>query len=197
MMAVLSLHAYDQNADGAQIGNATILRAAPQEFGFAAYAYSYNGGTVISFRGTDGIIPDVWYGYGTGAGLQSTQASLAANFYRTVEGAGFPYGTSVTFTGHSLGGGLAGLLASLYGKQAVVFDEMAYSAATGYIHGNAIHPWVIDPVTGVEVVGEANPVHRRVLEPNSSNIGGWQLRGSCWLARRAAHRLLAKASLSA
>ncbi|MBE2190583.1 MAG: hypothetical protein IAE63_00210 [Alphaproteobacteria bacterium] len=45
------------DAQGTQIGNATILdsngNAAAQAIGFYALAYTYNGETVISYRGTD------------------------------------------------------------------------------------------------------------------------------------------------
>ena len=99
MLAVLSMDAYGNLQPGHQIGNASISNIAPQVSGFAAYAYSYNGQTVISFRGTDGFI-DVLSGWGGGLGFLNTQAYLAIQFYKSVvEGDDdpatvFPYSTS-------------------------------------------------------------------------------------------------------
>jgi hypothetical protein len=53
MLAILSMDAYKNLSEGDQVGNAIVLNVAPQQSGFAAYAYSYNGQTVVSFRGTD------------------------------------------------------------------------------------------------------------------------------------------------
>ncbi len=127
MLAVLAMDSYETNGDGAQIGNATIVRNSDtgSQTGFKGVAYSYNGETIISFAGTNDF-SDVWYGYGGGFGVGSTQAEQAAAFFWEVNGgASVPYSSNVTFTGHSLGGGIAGLMAGLYGKEAVVFDNMA------------------------------------------------------------------------
>jgi hypothetical protein len=161
MMAVLALHSYDDNEAVKNIGTASFIKPADQGSGFAAYAYTYNGETIISFRGTDGYyVGDAWYGWGGGVGAETTQAGLAAQFYQSVFGsAAFPFSTNVTFTGHSLGGGLAGLLAGLYGKQAVVFDNMAYSSAIANTYWDATHPTypgTIDGNTGLPVVNESH-----------------------------------------
>lgn len=72
-----------------QIGNASIianstlsLGVATQSESFYAVAYSYNGETVISYRGTDnptisGDLDD-WLG---GGGVLTGQAKMAAQFY--------------------------------------------------------------------------------------------------------------------
>ncbi len=82
-----------------------------QDIAASFYAAAYQdaaGNIVISYRGTDnpgGDIP-AWTG---GAGFQTRQAELAAEFYYQVKAA-YP-GATITLTGHSLGGGLAGLMA--------------------------------------------------------------------------------------
>jgi hypothetical protein len=134
MMAVLAMDAYGAHAVGHTVGFAEISLVAPKEYGFVAYAYNYKGSTVIAYRGTNtdsisGLVGDILYGWGQGLGFAPTQAELAAEFYKSVAGAGFPYSTNVTFTGHSLGGGLAGLMAGLYGQSAIGFDSMAYHLA--------------------------------------------------------------------
>ena len=53
--------------------------------GFYAIAYDWNGETVISFRGTDGLLIDALNGYGLGAGFAtSPQGDLALAFYHAV-----------------------------------------------------------------------------------------------------------------
>ena len=77
-------------------------------------------------------------GWPTGGGIfDNSQATLAAQFYQEVVGNGSAgnltlsdlYSANVLLTGHSLGGGLAGLVASIYGQEARIFDPMAFSLA--------------------------------------------------------------------
>jgi hypothetical protein len=192
MLAVLAMDAYNTKGSVGTAVNLNIF-ISPEMLaaGFSAQAYTYNGETIISFRGTDpgwAAVNDIFNGWSGGAGVQSTQAGLAAQFYQSVVGsAAFPFSTNVTFTGHSLGGGLAGLLAGLYGKQAVVFDNMAYSSAIANTYWDATHPTypgTIDGITGLPVVNES---HAGVLStfyggggalsPNTSGISGYQLSG--------------------
>lgn len=112
MQAILAMDAYNQgynpglNHGQGQIGLATVSTNSTDEFsdpnapsgtispdqaaGFYAIAYNYNGGTVISYRGTDQnfVWPwddtgsDLWNGYGVAAGSPTgEQARLAAEFY--------------------------------------------------------------------------------------------------------------------
>ncbi|MCP4935277.1 MAG: hypothetical protein GY927_13995 [bacterium] len=54
---------------------------------FYAAAYSYNGQTVISYRGTDDPLPDVNYRYSLGMGLPgAAQDAMALQFYKQVAG---------------------------------------------------------------------------------------------------------------
>jgi hypothetical protein len=122
-----------------KIGNASILSDSDilrdengarldQGAGFYAIAYTIGSGVdglasgtkVISYRGTSGdsfwkVLTDAWNGYGTALGSPNNpQAYLAAEFYQAVTGTtnGDPRDGDVTLTGHSLGGGLAGLIAA-------------------------------------------------------------------------------------
>ena len=123
---------------GNQIGNATICRdinlpEGSQSASFYAQAYTWNGRTIISYRGTDGLlfnsvptdIPDwgIWFAdnYNTG------QARLAADFYRLVAQTVTP--STIETTGHSLGGALAGFVASLYGRKGTLFDNIGFEGA--------------------------------------------------------------------
>lgn len=134
--AILAMDAYNRGYDegielpvilnNTQIGNAIIASqidstegSAARNIGFYALAYAYNGETVISYRGTDDFDEasdyfsslDVsnWL-LGTGNYLVD-QGVMALEFYNAV--AGDPSDTrtaNISLTGHSLGGGLAGLV---------------------------------------------------------------------------------------
>jgi serralysin len=70
-------------------------------------------------------------GWITGVGVLGPQAVDAVEFYQDVVGKSIFNGTAsnVILTGHSLGGGLAGLIASITGDRAEVFDAMPYEGA--------------------------------------------------------------------
>ncbi len=138
-----------------KIGNATFskqsdIEAGSEEVtaGFYATAYKLSSGeTVISYRGTDknfsfpfwpDVGSDMWNGYGTAIGNPaSLQSKLALKFYHDVAGAG---ATNISLTGHSLGGGLAGYVGSLYGKNGILFDNMAFEAASSVAQSAASNP---------------------------------------------------------
>jgi VCBS repeat-containing protein len=155
--------------------------------GFYAIAYQEGSETIISIRGTDQTptsknpfswssddIIDVSNGWLVGAGQtaeQSSQAKLAIQFYQTVAGDDNWQTANISLTGHSLGGGLAGMVAGLYGKNAVAFDSMPFTdsllhtandIASGdhndlktLIYGSAV-PWAQNSngVSGSYVSGE-------------------------------------------
>ncbi|MEQ1698241.1 MAG: hypothetical protein ABL901_20620, partial [Hyphomicrobiaceae bacterium] len=183
---------------GTQIGNATRINTALptgyQTASFYAEAYTWNNQTVISYRGTDAPL-DVVNGWVTALGSMGTsQAMMAANFYQQViAGLGVtdPRSANVTFTGHSLGGGLADLMAALYGRKAVGFDNMPfqfsaqkiYEAATAsnptpfeeqmrnnyYFNGTSIVAPNTNQITGYAVSGEALEYARNT---SASTFGG-------------------------
>jgi len=142
----------DLSDGSARIGEATIsytiqdagIVDAAEALNFYAIAYDYEGQKIVAFRGTDdplGLVEesqsgDLLTGWVTGFGItEDTQATLAQEFYQAVTGSD-PFDAStagpgmITLTGHSLGGGLAGHIASLTGDDAVIFDNSPYGAAT-------------------------------------------------------------------
>ena len=135
--SILSMDAYNRGyspgieglgGENSQIGTAIIGKSSSQlldsgadvSAGFYALSYTWNGQTVISYRGTDNIgalgggngASDFWRGWITGAGVlvPGGQAQLAVDFYNSVTGGNVLAGVSggAVLTGHSLGGGLAG-----------------------------------------------------------------------------------------
>ncbi|WHZ22886.1 MAG: Hemolysin-type calcium-binding region [Nitrospira sp.] len=99
--------------------------------GFEAISFQRGNEIVISFAGTnpnDGILPpgpDNTANIGLASGVGSVQLLQAAEYYLQVKAAN-PNAT-ITFTGHSLGGGLAALMGVFFGKQAVIFDQAPFA----------------------------------------------------------------------
>lgn len=151
---------------GSKLGTATIGEDATTALppgvgltdGFYAISYTLGSGIqdtptgtrVVMYRGSDSFLfgategegGDVINGYGVGAGSPyGPQARLAMRFYNAVTGRApesfinSPY--NVIVSGHSLGGGLAGLVGSLTGSQMVIFDPMPFDLATATAYAHA------------------------------------------------------------
>lgn len=138
---------FGQNSDaiGIKIGNATVAKNSGVlvgsdgttrldiPAGFYAIAYTLaSGQKVVSYRGTDDNPLDIATGWTVGAallGLPYTQSQLAVDFFKAVAGSTDPYLAHISTTGHSLGGGLAGLVAALYRQPADIFDNMPFELA--------------------------------------------------------------------
>lgn len=110
---------------------AQLLLVSPPNDGFCATAYKVNGQVVIAFRGTDNPMADIssWV---VGIGVIPPQFEQAVSFYKAVlmlESA-----TSISFTGHSLGGALAGMLSCIYGRPAEIFDPLPFEWAVDNVH---------------------------------------------------------------
>ena len=174
MQAILAMDAYNQGYNEGlehgetQIGNATIsqqsdISAEGEAFaaGFYAVAYNYGGQTVISYRGTDNPSffedanaggGDIWSGWGVGlGGFLGQQARLAAEFYQAVTNTenSSPLEGTALLVGHSMGGGLAALIASTYHENAVIFDNIPFEEA-------AANLYKIATSTDAEFEAEAN-----------------------------------------
>ncbi len=98
--------------------------------GFTAGAYKNGDEIVIAFKGTDTILKNAtvdWLAGNIPAGLfgiGSTQLLDAALFYEAVKAAN--PGANISFTGHSLGGGIASLMAVYFDKPATTFSEAPF-----------------------------------------------------------------------
>jgi pimeloyl-ACP methyl ester carboxylesterase len=115
--ALLAMDSYNRGGDGLNLGTQSIgnfsIGASSGVGGFFAQAYTNGGETVISYRGTDGY-GDALTGWPQGLGFLTPQAQQAAAFYQQVNGNSISPNSNITLVGHSLGGGLAGFVASIY-----------------------------------------------------------------------------------
>jgi hypothetical protein len=174
---------YGLKLTGTGIGDATVSTSlGDNTTGFFAQSYTLAGGkTIISYRGTDqiwtqnGIGGDLINGWFVGAGVYDTpQARLAAQFYQDINGS-TAGNNNITLTGHSLGGGLAGLVGDIYGVKAVMFDNMPFELAATHLYdatrlrehfdssGNSLGTYTDDPEARQHYYADAEP---HALDPS-------------------------------
>ncbi|MBU1052982.1 MAG: hypothetical protein KKC46_04030 [Proteobacteria bacterium] len=96
--------------------------------GFSAGAYinDLTNEIVISYTGTNEFIADP-ISWTAGLGAPVPQIFEAMTYYFEVKAAN--PNADITFTGHSLGGGLASLMAVFFDKKATVFDQAPFQLA--------------------------------------------------------------------
>ncbi|MCM2312950.1 MAG: hypothetical protein NDI84_16275, partial [Steroidobacteraceae bacterium] len=90
--------------------------------GFSYGVYRNGSDVVVAYAGTNQLVD--WSANLTNAiGLSSGQTTRAALAYLQAKA---EYGENVTFTGHSLGGGIASTMAVWFKRPAVVFDQAPF-----------------------------------------------------------------------
>ncbi|MBW7929067.1 MAG: DUF2974 domain-containing protein, partial [Fimbriimonadaceae bacterium] len=130
--AVFALRAYQEDIQGfnrplVPSGWVELSKPLPERDGFSysVFAREDRSEVVISFAGTDAVMG--WDGVndiGLYLGFVTSQATQAAAVYAEV--ARESGTSSVTFTGHSLGGGLASVMAVWFDRPAIVFDPAPF-----------------------------------------------------------------------
>jgi hypothetical protein len=205
-MAILAMDSYNRgydagvNLDGRGIGTATLLDknllTGSQSASFYAQAYNMaDGTTVISYRGTDQKWPDwekwtlgdVWNGWGLGRGSPAgDQAELAVEFYKVVA-AGLPLEANIALTGHSLGGGLAGFVGSLYGKNATIFDNEPFERAAAQAYMVSVGSYA-GLNFGYDAIRESIYGTAEPWDVNRSGVKAYAVSGEILAAARLAER---------
>jgi Ca2+-binding RTX toxin-like protein len=115
-----------------------VSDAAPSYFpvaaGFEAIAFKNKSNPneiVISYTGTNGA-GDIPADLSLGAGKWSEQLLQAAQYYLDVNAAA-PANATITFTGHSLGGGLAALMSVFFSLHCTTFDQAPFKNAATFV----------------------------------------------------------------
>lgn len=173
--------------------NWSVISLIPQDpsTGFEASAYrnSLTNDIVISYAGTyaKDVTGDIFAGIGLATGVGSAQLLHAAEYYLQVKAAN-PDATSITITGHSLGGGLAALLGVFFGQQAVTFDQAPFARSaklnvlTPNVAANLKADLLASGHTEAELSGLTNYLQLRAANsngdiPNSTLVTNINVRG--------------------
>ncbi len=149
MTAILSMDTYNRDGTyaplamkgrmptvkGSQLGAWTLGTADfNPSTAFGAIAWTSNNQTIIAYEGTiaqslGSLYRSAVNGYGIFFGSPTGPIATAAlDFYNQALNDGQNSG-NIILTGHSLGGGVAGFVGALEGKQGILFDNMSYSGA--------------------------------------------------------------------
>ena len=130
-------------------GWAEIEHEINKDSGFEVSTFKKGNEIVISFAGTGGD-GDWWHGNIPLAGGQlSDQLRQAADYYLKIKNDPANAGKTITFTGHSLGGGLASLLAVMFNEGAFTFDQAPF-------RNSALTYSEVDSNTGATVLRSAS-----------------------------------------
>ncbi len=116
--------------DGWAIAPGTVTGQLPSGFEAVTFKNNTTGEIVISFAGTND--PADWAtNFSLATGFNAQQLKEAAAYYLTVltTVANSNPNAWITFTGHSLGGGLAALMSVFFDKGAVTFDQAPFANA--------------------------------------------------------------------
>ncbi|TMK42456.1 MAG: hypothetical protein E6G70_24570, partial [Alphaproteobacteria bacterium] len=200
-LAVLSMDTYMRDSsdsianlsnlkDQSALGNATIERDSTsflindQATGFFAQSYvDPNYGTIISYRGIPGLsLSEVLSPLNIARGAIDSTIQLAAQFYQQVTAlsGATPFTANAIFTGHSEGGALAGIISSVYGKQAVVFDNTGFENVLSAIRSGVAADV---PSTLTTFYGSVNPADD--IPPIVENVRGFAVSGDIAALTRA------------
>lgn len=123
----LDINKFPIPADWAAIPNSYFSNPGS---GFEAISFSNGTEIVISYAGTGSAVDWLANG-GLVTGTGASQLLQAAEYYMQVKMTN-PDAT-ITFTGHSLGGGMASLLGVFFNEKAITFDQAPFRNATGLL----------------------------------------------------------------
>ena len=115
----------------------------PTSGGFEAVSFQRGTEIVISYTGTDPTsLADLWADVVLANGFVSSQLEQAALYYLQVKEANPD--AQISFTGHSLGGGLAAVMGVMFDKQAVTFNQAPFENASSSGVRDALETYLND-----------------------------------------------------
>lgn len=124
--AVLAMDSYVSDQVPTDIAGITLLHSVALGNGFYASAYQTDEGIYIAYRGTSAM-PEDLTGFPAATGIVDnvgSQTRFAFESYNSIKDQ-YP-NEIISLTGHSLGGGLAGIVGAVTGVNAFLFDQMPF-----------------------------------------------------------------------
>jgi Lipase (class 3) len=147
--------------------------------GFEAISFKKGTEIVISFAGTGSNV-DWWANAGGFFGVTTEQLRQAADYYLEVKTAN-PPGTIISFTGHSLGGGLASLMAVFFGETATTFDQAPFRSSASVAVATTLKDYLLNQQGYSEATlqGLTNFISAAASGgiPNESNVRDFSVQG--------------------
>lgn len=127
--AVMSTAVYrpDAGNDVSVPGWSILNQVVQSPYNFGATAYMRGNEIVIAYRGTDEKADFIWGNIPAALGLPSAEIKEAMEFYVRVRQQ-YP-NAAISLTGHSLGAGLASLMAVYFDVEARVFDNAPFAVS--------------------------------------------------------------------
>jgi len=175
MNAILAMNAYDFGSHAALDGAASTglgswTRTTYQDIesnDFGAVTYSNGSKYEIAYRGTTTVFGsnffdgDLWNGWTIGGGTdEAADVNAAIAYYQNLLATVTANGGSsadITLTGHSLGGGLAGLVGTIYGVKGYLFDNMPFELAAANALTDSTPGSAYNPNLASFIYGSATP----------------------------------------
>jgi Ca2+-binding RTX toxin-like protein len=147
--------------------------------GFEATSFQKGSEIVISFAGTGSSV-DWWANFGGFFGVTSSQLRQAADYYLKVKATN-PNAT-ISFTGHSLGGGLASLMAVFFNQLATTFDQAPFSNSASFQVAYELKDYLVNQIgyTASELLSLTNYINAIGANggiPNSGNVRDISVQG--------------------
>ena len=149
---------------------------------FEAVSFVNGGDIVISYAGTNPTsIPDwannIVLGLTTITGELSPQLYQAAEYYLEVKAANPT--KNISFTGHSLGGGLASLMAVFFNEQAITFDQAPFANSANQAIATILKIYLLDRgYSSTDLLGLSDFISApNNTIPNASNVTNINVQG--------------------
>lgn len=122
--------------------------------GFEATAFTRGTGSnqeiVISFAGTYNGTDWAVANMPLSLGAMSPQLLQAAQYYEDIKRSAYP-NTKISFTGHSLGGGLAALMGVFFNKEAITFDPAPFRLAANMTNSVTLMGYLLTNGYGIDL----------------------------------------------
>ncbi len=165
-------------------GWTSIYYQSYQLSGLEATAFQSGNNIVISYAGTNPTSVTDWannLALGSVGGVLSPQLYQAAEFYLQIAAlvANNPNAT-ISFTGHSLGGGLASLMAVFFNHSAITFDQAPFALSANVLVAASLQTYLqLQGYSASALQGLADFVSNTSLFsiPNSSNVTDINVQG--------------------